>query len=151
MSFLDKVKNGVNKIKEDKAVPIPITQQMIHELIKKNDKVKDTTLVITKDGITITGKTEVEKFFVKKEVSFMIKLLPIKMENRELHFKIEDFKPINLNFVNKKIFINPPYLSFDGKLIKIDVNSWKVVKRIPFGNIKNYELIDGKIILSIGI
>ncbi|WP_042458994.1 hypothetical protein [Neobacillus dielmonensis] len=151
MSFLEKVKNGVNKIRDEKGVPISISQQMIHELIKKTDKVKETSVVIAEDGITITGKTEVEKLMIKKDISFLIKLLPVKMENREIHFKIEKFKPLNLNFLNKKIFHNPPFLSYDGNLIKMDVNGWEKVKKVPFGNIKNYELTDGKITLSIGI
>ncbi len=99
--------------------------------IKKIDQVKDTTLVIAKDGIIVTGKTLVEKFFIKKEVSFMIKLLPYKMVNREIHFKIEKFKPLNLDFLNKKIFNNPPYVTYDGKIIKIDFNNWEKVKKIP--------------------
>lgn len=97
MSLFDKFKDGINK-----GVPILISQQMIHELIKKTDKVTDTTFVIAEDGIMLTGKTEVKNVLFKKEVSFMIKLLPVKMENREIHFQIEKFKPLNLNFLNKK-------------------------------------------------
>jgi hypothetical protein len=146
MSLFDKLKDGMNK-----GVPIPISQQMIHELIKKTDQVTDTTLDIAEAGITVTGKTEVETLLIKKEVSFMIKLLPVKMENREIHFKIEKFKPLNLDFINKKIFNHPPFLSYDGKIIKMDFNGFENVKKIPIGNIKKYELTDGKIILSIGI
>ncbi|WP_099363674.1 hypothetical protein [Fredinandcohnia onubensis] len=148
MSILEKVKQHVNKI--DKGVPIPITENMIHELIKKTDKVKDTNLLIANDGITLTGKIEVEKLF-NKEVSFKIVLLPVKMENREIHLKIKNFKPLNLNFLNKKIFNNPPYLSYDGKLITINLNNLEKVKRVPIGNIKKYKLTDGKMIVSIGI
>jgi hypothetical protein len=72
------------------------------------------------------------------------------MENREFLFKIDEFKPLNLNILNEKSLITP-YLSYDGMLIKIDVNSWEKVKKIPFGNIKKYELSDGKKILSVGV
>lgn len=73
------------------------------------------------------------------------------MVNREIHFKNEKFKPLNLDFLNKKIFNNPPFVTYDGKIIKIDFNNWEKVKKIPIGNIKNYELAEGKILLTIGI
>lgn len=114
INLFNKVKDGLSKIVEEKGVSVPIYENMLHELIKKSDKVKDTNLTIKNGVISITGKAEVEKMLIKKDIPFSIKLLPVKMENREIHFQIKEFKPVNFEFLNKRIFTHPPYFMFKG-------------------------------------
>lgn len=151
MSLFERAMSSVNKIKEEKGVAVPISESKINELIKKTEKVKDTAVKISNGFLVVTGKVEVEKTFIKKDISFEIILEPVRIEKRELLFQLKEFKPMNFNFINKILFNKPPYLTYKDSYIKIDFNCWDIVKKIPFGNIKSYQLTDGKITLTIGL
>jgi hypothetical protein len=42
-------------------------------------------------------------------------------------------------------------LSSFSKVLLIDFNSWEIVKKVPVGNVKDYEVEDGKITVKIGL
>lgn len=151
MDIFKQIKSEVLKIKEEKSIPIPITEQMLHEIVNQTDRVDNTSIIITNENIYLSGETEIKKKFIHKKVTFSITLQPSRIMDRQLYFKIVQFTPVNLNFINNKIFNRPPYLTYKDGEIAMDFNSWEIVRKIPFGNIKNYELTDGKIILYIGI
>ena len=151
MDLFNKAKSEVEKMKEEVGVPLSITSFMLNEIIKKTDKIKETNVRIARGYIIITGKAEIEKMFIKKDISFLIKLKPILMKYREIQFEIINFKPINLNFLNRYIFNQPPHLHYQDMNIKVDFNSWDIVKKVPIGNIKKYELKEGKVVITLGL
>ncbi|WP_064093315.1 hypothetical protein [Rossellomorea aquimaris] len=151
MDLFNKAKSEVEKMKEEVGIPLSISSYMLNEIIKKTDKIKETKVRIARGYIIITGKAEIEKMFIKKEISFLIKLKPILMKNREIQFEIIKFKPINLNFLNSYIFNQSPHIHYQHMNIFIDFNSWDIVKKVPIGNIKKYELKEGEIIITLGI
>lgn len=131
MSLFDKIKSGVNHIKEDKGIPVPITANMLQEVLKRNDKLQDVAVEITDGEIIVTGKAEADLKVTKKDLSFSINLQPVKMEGRELVFKIAKLKPLNLSILNKRIFDKPPHLTYKSGHIRIDFNSWDIIRKIP--------------------
>ncbi|RLQ94303.1 hypothetical protein [Falsibacillus albus] len=151
MKLFDQMRNKFNKVKEDSGLPIPIYSKMLNEIIKKTENIKDTHVEIANGLILITGKAEVGKMFIKKTIPFSITLQPVQMKDRELLFKIIEFKPVNMKFLNKRIFNKSPHLTYLDDHIKIDFNGWGVVQRIPVGAIKRYKIDEGKIIVTIGI
>lgn len=151
MNFFDKMKSGVNHIKESKGIPVPVTANMLQEVLRQNDKLQDVAVEITDGEIIVTGKAEADLKVTKKDLSFSITLQPVQMEGRELVFKIAKLKPLNLSILNKRIFDKPPYLSYKSGHIRIDFNGWEIIRKIPVGKIKSYKMGEGEITMVVGI
>lgn len=60
-------------------------------------------------------------------------------------------KPIDRNFINQKIFNRPPFFEFETRMIKMNFNAWNIVKRIPVGTIKSYELAEGALKIKLSL
>lgn len=151
MDFFEKVKSGINRVKDANGIPVPITATMLQEVLKRNDKLQDVTVQINEGAIHITGKAQADLKVTKKDLSFSITLQPVQMEGRELIFKIAKLKPLNLSILNKRIFDKPPHLTYKSGHIRIDFNSWEIVRKIPIGKIKNYHMEEGGIIIVVGV
>ncbi|UAL47107.1 hypothetical protein K7887_19995 [Sutcliffiella horikoshii] len=151
MDFYEKVKSGINRVKEGNGIPVPITAFMLQEVLRQNDKLQEIAVEITDGVIIVTGKAEANLKVAKKDVSFSITLQPVRMEGRELIFKIVKLKPLNLGILNKRIFDKPPHLSYKSGHITIDFNSWDLVRIIPVGKLKSYKLEEGKIVVMVGV
>ncbi|MEA3319905.1 MAG: hypothetical protein U9Q88_07735 [Bacillota bacterium] len=151
MDFFEKIKNGVNQMKNSKGIPVPITSNMLKEVLKRNDKLQDVSVSITKGEFIVTGKAEADLKLTKKDLSFSISLVPVKLEGRQLIFKVAKLKPLNLNILNKRIFDKPPHVNYSRGHIKIDFNSWDIVKMIPVGKITRYEMGEGRITIMVGV
>ncbi|KMJ59074.1 hypothetical protein AB685_08390 [Bacillus sp. LL01] len=151
MSFFDKIKNSVNHIKDDKGIPVPITANMLAVVLRRNDKLQAVAVEITEGEIVVSGKAEADLKMTKKDLSFSITLQPVQMEGRVLVFKIAKLKPLNVGILNKRIFDKPPHLIYKSGYIRIDFNSWEIVRKIPVGKIKNYKMGEGEITVVVGI
>lgn len=151
MNFFDKIKSGVNHIKDEKGIPIPVTSNMLQEVLRRNDKLQDVAVEITDGEIIVTGKAEADLKVTKKDLSFSITLQPVRMEGRELVFKIAKLKPLNLSILNKRIFDKPPHLTYKSGHIRIDFNSWEIIRKIPVGKIKSYKVGEGEITVVVGV
>ncbi|HEY4549739.1 MAG TPA: hypothetical protein VIG98_05630, partial [Bacillus sp. (in: firmicutes)] len=95
--------------------------------------------------------TEVKKMMLKKNVSFTITLKPVQLEKRTIVFELVEMKPVDMNFINNKIFSRPPFLEYTNRTINIDFNAWDIVKKVPVGNIKSYEMIDGTLNIKLSL
>lgn len=140
--FANIATNGVN---------VPLSSNVIEQLIRRKSGTQDVTVEITKGYLRINGTTEVKKMMLKKNVSFSVKLKPIEMDKRTIKFEIIEMKPFNINFINSKIFNKPPFLEYTDRTIKVDFNVWDAVKKIPVGNIKSYEMIEGAINIKMSL
>ncbi|MGD7052904.1 hypothetical protein [Sutcliffiella horikoshii] len=151
MDFFDKIKSGINRVKDSDGIPVPITADMLQRVLKRNEKLQEVVVEIKKGEIIVTGKAEADLKVAKKDVSFSITLQPVRMKGRELIFKIAKLKPLNLSILNKRIFDKPPHLTYQSGHIRIDFNSWDLVRKIPVGKIKSYQLGEGKIVVMVGV
>jgi hypothetical protein len=146
-----------NKLKENltnistNGFPIRITAVMLENLIKIKSDQQDIKVELTPDYLILHGTTEIKKMMLKKNVPFTIKFKPIQLEKRMIVFELAEMKPVDMNFINNKIFNSPPFLEYTNRTIKIDLNAWDIVKKIPVGNIKSYEFVDGAINLKFAL
>ncbi|MCI2255785.1 hypothetical protein L2D08_15570 [Domibacillus sp. PGB-M46] len=132
-------------------LPIPITAMMLESLIKMKSDEQDIKVEITPEHLVLQGTTEVKKMMLKKNVSFTITLKPVQLEKRMIVFELVEIKPVDMNFINSKIFNRPPFLEYTNRTIKIDFNTWDIIKKIPMGNIKSYEFVDGAINIKLSL
>lgn len=151
LDIFDKIKSGIDRVKDSHGIPVPITAYMLQEVLRRNDKLQEVAVEITEDEIIVTGKAIADLKVAKKDVSFSITLQPVRMEGRELIFKIAKLKPLNLSILNKRIFDKPPHLTYKSGHIRIDFNGWDLVRKIPVGKIKSYQLGEGKIVVMVGV
>lgn len=148
--MFNKFKNKLTDISTN-GLSIPITATMLERLINLKSDEQDIKVEITPEHLVLHGTTEVKKMMLKKNISFTIILKPFLLEKRTILFELVDMKPVDMNFINSKIFNRPPFLEYTNRTIKIDFNAWDNVKKIPVGNIKSYELVDGALNINISL
>ncbi|MEK4538532.1 hypothetical protein NST21_24960 [Peribacillus sp. FSL K6-1552] len=132
-------------------LPITLTASMLERIIKMKSGEQDVKVEITPKHIVLFGTTEVKKMMFKKNVPFRITLKPVHVEKRTISFELVEMKPIDRNFINQKIFNRPPYFEFENRMIKMNFNAWNIVKRIPVGTIKSYELAEGALKIKLSL
>ncbi|MGE1163698.1 hypothetical protein ACQJ0Y_10500 [Peribacillus simplex] len=88
---------------------------------------------------------------LKKNVAFRITLKPLHVEKRTISFELVEMEPIDRNFINQRIFNKPPFFEFENRTIKMNVNAWNIVRKIPVGTIKSYELVEGALKMKLSI
>ncbi|MEY8192414.1 hypothetical protein AB4X15_22645 [Peribacillus simplex] len=134
MNTFSPFKNGIT---------ITLTEAMIEKIIRSKSDGQDINIEITPKHIVLSGTTEVKKMMFKKNVAFRITLKPVSVEKRTILFELVEMEPIDRKFINQRIFNRPPFFEFEKRTIKMNVNAWKIVRKIPVGTIKSYELVEG--------
>lgn len=142
--MLNKLKDKLSSISAN-GLEIPITSSVIEHLIKMKLGLQDAKVKITPEYLMIQGTTEVKKLMLKKTVPFSVTLKPIHLDKRTIQFALIEMKPVDINFISGKIFKRPPFLGYVDRTIKMDLNALDVVNKIPVGNIKSYEMVEGAI------
>ncbi|MCO0600204.1 hypothetical protein NGI46_22835 [Peribacillus butanolivorans] len=132
-------------------LPITLTASMLERFIKMKPGEQDVKVEITPKYIVLFGTTEVKKMMFKKNVPFRITLKPVHVEKRTISFELVEMRPIDRNFINQKIFNRPPFFEFENRMIKMNFNAWNIVKRIPVGTIKSYELAEGALKIKLSL
>ncbi|MGE7761551.1 hypothetical protein [Peribacillus sp. NPDC097895] len=132
-------------------IPIKVTASMLERIINMKSNEQKIKVEITPKHIVLWGTTEVKKMMFKKNVPFRITIKPVHVDNRTISFELVEMKPIDRNFINHKIFNRPPFFEFENRMIKMNVNAWNIVRKIPVGTIKSYELVEGALKLKISL
>jgi hypothetical protein len=130
---------------------IPISSSMIEQLIRMKSGKQDVTVKITPEFLVIHGTTEVKKMMFTKNVSFRVALKPIQMNKRSIQFELVAIEPVDINFISSKIFNRPPFLDYTNRTITMDFNAWDVVKKVPVGNIKSFEMVEDAITIKLSL
>ncbi|WP_163536371.1 hypothetical protein [Gracilibacillus sp. YIM 98692] len=145
MSLLTKAKKGL----EDKYVTIPIAESMIRRAVSKK-KIKGITnldIRLVKDKIVISGAAKK----LRITIHFQMDLKPLAAENRELSFRIVRMKPLNQEWLTKKLLNKSPYLHCHKGIIHIDLNQMEKAKAIRIGKLKHFEVRDEKLWIGVGL
>lgn len=142
MSTFSPFKNGL---------PITVTEAMIEKILRMKSYGQDIKVEITPKHIVLSGTTEVKKMMLKKNVAFRITLKPVHVEKRTISFELVEMEPIDRNFINRRIFNKPPFFEFENRTVKMNVNAWNIVRKIPVGTIKSYELVEGALKMKLSI
>ncbi|RRN71235.1 hypothetical protein EI200_12360 [Peribacillus simplex] len=132
-------------------IPITVTAAMIKRIIKMKSYDQVIKVEITPKHIVLSGTTEVKKMMFKKNVAFRITLKPVHVEKRTISFELVEMEPIDRNFINHRIFNKPPFFEFENRTIKMNVNAWNILSKIPVGTIKSYELVEGALKMKLSI
>ncbi|MEF2096393.1 hypothetical protein V3595_17145 [Bacillus sp. CFBP9009] len=132
-------------------IPITVTEAMIERIIKMKSSGPDIKVEITPKQIVISGTMEVKKMMFRKDVAFRITLIPVHVEKRMISFELVKMEPIDRDFINQRIFNRPPFFEFEKRTIKMNVNAWNIVRKIPVGTIKSYELVEGALKMKLSL
>ncbi|PLS18764.1 hypothetical protein CVD28_06515 [Bacillus sp. M6-12] len=141
--------NEAKRRLEDKAVPIPVTSEMILYIFKKQNLEQITSLDVQIIGGSLIVKGTAKKMLVP--ISFSVELKPQSASRRMLIFKIVDLKPLNQSWIKKMVFNKPSMLSYSDDNISIDLNQIEKIRNIPVGNIKDFVIKENKIWISLGL
>ena len=141
--MLDKLKKKITEISKD-GVTIPIKPKMLEQLIKNQSDQKDVKVEIASSYLVISGTNETN-------IPYKVTLKPIHIEKRVIVFETESKEPAGMDMADLKVFNSPPFSEPTRSTVKMDFDSWDIVKKIPVGKIKSYEMTDGTINLTISL
>lgn len=151
--MFDQLKAGFMDFKEKKAVDLPLNASVFEKILKRQsiEGVEDLQVKIEEGLLILEGDTKVKKFGLSKNIHFTLSLKPVHAEGRALQFELKKMKPLDFSTVHKKIFHKPPVVTYDERVIQIDLNAFDKVKAIPIGHIKEIAIQDEQFIVSIGL
>lgn len=151
--MFDQLKTGFMNLKEKKAVDLPLNASVFEKILERQsiEGVEDLQVKIEEGLLILEGDTKVKKFGISKNIHFTLSLKPVHAEERTLQFELKKMKPLDFSAVHKKIFHKPPVVTYDERMIQIDLNAFDKVKAIPIGNIKKFAIQDKQFIVSIGL
>lgn len=83
-------------------VPIPITESMLKKALERAELEDISNLIVyfVDDTLVVKGKTK--KLAMSISLSFVLR--PQKGLGRQMFFNIVEMKPLNIGWINKKIF-----------------------------------------------
>lgn len=151
--MFDQLKAGFMDFKEKKAVDLPLNASVFEKILERQsiEGVEDLQVKIEEGLLILEGDTKVKKFGISKNIHFTLSLKPVHAEGRALQFELKKMKPLDFSAVHKKIFHKPPFVTYDERVIQIDLNAFDKVKAIPIGYIKEIAIQDEQFIVSIGL
>lgn len=151
--MFDQLKAGFMDFKEKKAVDLPLNASVFEKILERQsiEGVEDLQVKIEEGLLILEGDTKVKKFGISKNIHFTLSLKPVHAEGRALQFELKKMKPLDFSTVHKKIFHKPPVVTYDERVIQIDLNAFDKVKAIPIGYIKEIAIQDEQFIVSIGL
>ena len=141
--MLDKLKKKITEISKD-GVTIPIKPNMLEQLIKSQSDQKDVKVEITSSYLAISATNETNS-------PYRVTLKPVRMEKRVIAFETAGKEPAGLDIADLNVFNSPPFSEPTENTVKMDFNSWDIVKKVPVGKIKSYDMADGTIKLTISL
>lgn len=151
--MLNKLKAGIASIKENKALIIPITASALNAILQRYriEAIDQANVTIEYGIVKIAGTTKIKKFGFAKELDFTLHLKPVNVEKRTLQLELVKMEPIDFGAINNKLLQKPPVITYENRLIHVDLNAIEAVKNVPFGNIKEFTVEDGKILVGVGV
>lgn len=151
--MFDQLKAGFMDFKEKKAVDLPLNASVFEKILERQsiEGVEDLQVKIEEGLLILEGDTKVKKFGISKNIHFTLSLKPVHAEGRALQFELKKMKPLDFSTVHKKIFHKPPVVTYDERVIQIDLNAFDKVKAIPIGHIKEIAIQNEQFIVSIGL
>ncbi len=144
--FRDKLKDMSKN-----GVTIPIKPMMLEQLMKRQADIKDIKVEITPEHLVIRGTNEADNGAGMNQVHFVATLKPVHHEKRVIVFEVISLNPADLKLTDISIFNKPPFGQSSTHTVKVDFNSWDIVKKVPVGNIKHYEMVKGSINLTLSL
>ncbi|MER2107154.1 MAG: hypothetical protein ABS949_09460 [Solibacillus sp.] len=151
--MFSKLKSSIASMAENKAVTIPISASTLNSILENYqlEAINEANVAIQDGLIIVTGTTSIKKWGFEKELNFTLNLKPVSAEKRTLQLELVSLKPVDFNKINNKLLQRPPVITYENRLINVDLNAIEVVKKIPIGNIKSFAVEDGKLLVSVGV
>lgn len=144
-SLISQVKNKVN----EQPIQLPISQEMIAHLLNKQEieGISNIDVKMINGVMIISGSAK--KMLMS--INFSFELMPKSASNRKITFEILSMKPLNQEWIKKKVFNKSTVLSYENSCITIDLNEIDNIKRIPVGNIKGFCIKENKLLISLAV
>ena len=151
--MLSKLKEGISTIKEKKSITIPITADLLNGILKRYriEAIDRAEVAIEEGLVKVSGTTNVKKLGFTKELDFSLHLKPVNVEKRTLQLELVEMKPLNFNAINNKLLQRPPVITYENKIISVDLNTIDIINKVPVGNVKQFTVEDSKILVEIGL
>lgn len=147
--MINEVPGTLKEAVSELGVPIPITESMIKKALERAELEDISNLIVyfVDDTLVVEGKTKK----LAMSISFSFVLRPQKSSGRQMFFDIVEMKPLNIGWINKKIFTQPPYVTCEENVICLDLNGFDVIKKIPVGTIQSFQIEGDKLWVKIGL
>ncbi|AZB42446.1 hypothetical protein CEF21_09170 [Bacillus sp. FJAT-42376] len=131
---------------------IPISSQMLERVFRlKAKEVQNLKAEITEDFVSLSGTVKVKKMMFEKDIPIKIVLKPLRIEKRTIIMELVKVKPMDIGLINQKLLNKPPFAEYRERTIRLDLDAWDAVRRIPFGQFKSFEMKKDAIVVKVWI
>lgn len=124
-------------------------EKILENVMIKN--IENLQILIRKELLILKGDTKIKVIGISTSVHFELFLKPIKTKERTVYFELKDAKPFLLDFFPSIAFKKIPIVSYENRIIQVNLEKLDLIKSIPFGFIKEMFIQDGQFILTIGL
>ncbi|MFS0781749.1 hypothetical protein [Bacillus sp. 1P06AnD] len=140
-------KTILEKISEH-SLPIPISQQALQWILNHHSDTLDGMHVdLIDEKLVLRGKYRAGII----PVPFELICRPVSADKRILCFYVEQMKPINQEWLRKKVFNSKNGSVYKEGHLYIDCNQMKTIKSLPLGSIKDMYVKKQTLWLKIGV
>ncbi|RXT06315.1 hypothetical protein [Ammoniphilus sp. CFH 90114] len=112
----------------------------------KGQELQDIHVVINDTSIVVTGVAR--KLMIK--IPFSMTMRPVSTERGALAFLVDEMTPVNVPWLNQKVFNHPPYLHFKDGLLTLNLEPLKKMEEFDDMEIQQVDIHDGKIFVVLG-
>ncbi|MCD8511846.1 MAG: hypothetical protein LRY73_19665 [Bacillus sp. (in: Bacteria)] len=149
-SLMMKIKEKVSNLSKH-GLAITITEETL--LFSAQEYLKDKEITITK--IDVQDNATLINGAIKKmglPIKFSITIAPEGFNEREVFLRVVEMKPLNNKWLNNVIFNRySKFISYNDNIIQLNIDALEKVKKVRIGRISNFQMQEGKVVVSIGI
>lgn len=146
--FVDQLLSKASEMKENQVVTIPITRGLLTSILRRKEKFEHVDVTF-KDGLVeVTGKIRIKTLLPL--LPFKVVLQPMECKGRVITFKLIKLRPVNNDFIIKRV-LSSAYVSYDKKIVSIDLNRVHGVKKLPLGTVKYIQIKNNKMYVVLGV
>ncbi|MCT8137663.1 hypothetical protein H1D32_07785 [Anaerobacillus sp. CMMVII] len=133
----------------ERTITVRITSQKLLKILEKQHlpEVTNLDVKIINERIIISGMQK----RLLLNINFRIELIPVQSVKRIIYFDILNMKPINQEWMKRRLFNKPNLLSYENKKVALNLNEIDQIKSMPIGNIKKIKVKEDKLLVSLGI
>lgn len=149
-SLMTKIKEKVSNLSKQ-GLAITITEETL--LFSAQEYLKDKEITITK--IAVQDNATLINGSIKKmglPIKFSITIAQEGFNEREVFFRVVEMKPLNNKWLNNVIFNRySKFITYSDNIIQLNIDALEKIKKVRIGKISNFQMQEGKVVVSIGI
>jgi hypothetical protein len=134
------------------AIRFQVPAGMIKEIVERREQknMEDLAVRFTAENLVLTGKLVKNPLKIPVKIPFEIALRPVFSSGRKMYFSVDQFSPLNTEWLKRAVLRRPPWLNYLSPYLEINLEP-ALLNDIPFGQIRFIRIENQSLIVGVGI